>query len=127
MHESSRLAWNEQPANHLLDRLTACGAAYVNSTIDIDYTTPEGRVFFNNEASMNAYSSRKTSQHTRKGKLEQFLQGLQVGQIPFGFEAQLSPDGTPNRKLPAISVRDEAELIRRAYQESRVMPPRTSG
>ncbi len=117
MHESSRLARNEQLANYLLDRLTACGAAFINSMIDIDYTSPEGRVFFNNEASMNAYSSRKTSQHARKGKLEQFLQGLQVGQIPFGYIAQPGSDGTPNRKLPAVIVPEEAALIVRAYED----------
>ena len=42
MHESSRLARNEQLANHILDRLDACGAAFINSLIDVDYTTPEG-------------------------------------------------------------------------------------
>ena len=30
-------------------------------------------MFFSNEAAMNAYSSRKTAQHSRKGKLETLL------------------------------------------------------
>ncbi|HMS59688.1 MAG TPA: recombinase family protein [Tepidiformaceae bacterium] len=120
MHESSRLARNEQLGNHILDRLTGCGASFINSMIDIDYTTPEGRAFFNNEVSMNAYSSRKTSQHSKKGKLEQALQGLQVGQIPFGYAAQLRSDGTANRRLPAIIVPDEAEAIHRAFEDAAI-------
>ena len=114
MHESSRLARNEQLANHIFDRLQACGAQFINSMMDIDYTSPEGRLFFNNEASMNAYSSRKTSQHSKKGKLEQFLQGLPVGKIPFGYEAQFGADGQPNRKLPPVPREVEAEAMRQA-------------
>ena len=114
MHESSRLARNEQLANHLLDRLTACGAAFINTMSDVYYTTPEGRMVFNMEAGMAAYTSRKTAQHSKKGKLEQFLQGLQVGQIPWAYTAQLHPDGRPNRKLPAVQVPFEAEAMRRA-------------
>lgn len=117
MHESSRLARNEQLANYLLDRLTAAGASFVNSTMDIDYTTPEGRMFFNNEASMNAYSSRKTSQHSKKGKHEQFLQGLPVGAIPFGYAAQRLPDGGVNRRVPPTPIPEEAELIVRAFED----------
>ena len=114
MHESSRLARNEQLANHIFDRLEACGARFINSMMDIDYTSPEGRLFFNNEASMNAYSSRKTSQHSKKGKLEQFLQGLPVGKIPFGYEAQLGQDGKANRKLPPIPRDVESQAVREA-------------
>ena len=117
MHESSRLARNEQLANHLLDRLIECGAAFVNSTIDTDYATPEGRVFFGNGATMNAYVSRKTSQHAKKGKLEQFLKGLPVGRIPFGYESQVGSEGRTRRDLPPVQIPKEAALIHKAYQE----------
>lgn len=117
VHESSRLARNEQLANHLLDRLTVAGASFVNSTMDADYTTPEGRMQFNTEASLNAYSSRKTAQHSKKAKLETFLQGLPVGAIPFGYTSQLQAGGQANRKLPPIPLPEEAQLIQRAYQD----------
>ncbi len=117
MHESSRLARNEQLANHLIDRLQDVGASFLNTVIDVDYTTPEGRMFFNSEASMNAYSSRKTAQHAKKGKLETFLQGLPVGAIPFGYVPQELPDGTTNRKVPPLPVPEEARLIERAFED----------
>lgn len=115
VHESSRLARSEQLANHVLDRLNAVGASFVNTTQDIDYTTPEGRMFFNNEASMNAYHSRKTSQHSKKGKLEQFLQGLPVGRIHFGYVAVRGPDGETNRKVPPAQLEIEGAAVRNAY------------
>jgi len=117
MHESSRLARNEQLANHLLDRLERAGASFLNTVNDIDYATPEGRMFFNSEASMNAYSSRKTAQHSRKGKLETFLQGLPVGAIPFGYRSQQLPDGSANRKVPPLPVPEESRLIQRAFED----------
>lgn len=117
MHETSRLARNEQLGNHVLDRLSACGGSFINSTYDIDYTTPEGRAFYNSEVSMHAYSSRKTSEHARKGKDEQYLRGLQVGAIPFGYAAQRNAVGQPDRSLPAVIVPDEADAIRKAFQD----------
>lgn len=115
MHESSRLARNEQLANQVLDRLIAAGAAFVNTTMDMDYTTPEGRMFFSNEASMNAYHSRKTSQHSKKGKLEQFLQGLPVGRIPFGYTVLRNAEGESDRKVPPVPLEVEGPLVRGAF------------
>lgn len=117
MHETTRLARNEQLGNHILDRLTAVGAQFINSLMEIDYTTPEGRMFFNNEVAMASYTSRKTSQHSKKGKREQYLQGLQVGQVAFGYVPQLNEDGQPNRKLPMVTVPEEAGAIRKAYED----------
>jgi DNA invertase Pin-like site-specific DNA recombinase len=116
MHETTRLARNEQLGHHILDRLTSCGASFINSLMEIDYTSPEGRQFFNQEVGMAAYSSRKTSQHAKKSKREQFLMGLQVGQVPFGYIAQLSADGSPNRKVPMEIVPLEAAAIKQAFQ-----------
>ena len=117
MHETTRLARNEQLGNHLLDRLADCGGSFINSLMDIDYTTPEGRMFLNQEIAMAAYTSRKTAQHSAKGKREQFLQGLFMGQIPFGYVAPLNAEGKPNRKVAAIIVPDEAKAIRKAFDD----------
>lgn len=115
VHESSRLARNEQLANQVFDRLAACGAVLLNASMPMDYSTPEARLFFNQEASINAYWSRKTSQHSRKGKDEQFLQGLPVGRIHFGYEGQLGPDGLVTRKLPPVPREMEGKAVREAF------------
>lgn len=74
-------------------------------------------MFFNQEVAMATYTSRKTSQHSAKGKREQFLQGLLVGQIPFGYLPQLNDEGNPNRKVPVVIVPAEADAIRKAYED----------
>jgi DNA invertase Pin-like site-specific DNA recombinase len=111
VHESSRLARNERAAHEILDRLTAAGVRLVDiSSADIDYLTPEGRMFFAMGQDLNAYWSRKMSQHIRKGYSERHADGLPTGDIPFGY--QRTGLNTP----PAI-VPQEAEAIRAAFHD----------
>lgn len=121
VHESSRLARTERLLAEIADRLQACGADLINSSMGgFKYFTPEGRLILANEGSLNTYWSRKVSEHSRKGKREQFEQGLHIGQIPFGYAAAvIERDGqlVTTRSLPMVVVPEEAEAIRKAYAD----------
>jgi len=121
VHESSRLARTERLTNEVADRLERAGGRFINVTMSgLDYSTPEGRMILSQEAAMNSYWSRKTGQHSRKGKQQQFEQGLHIGQVPFGYtHAVLEVGGVQQatRKLPMVIVPDEAEAIRKAYED----------
>ena len=122
VHESSRLARNERLAHEIMDRLDACGGVFMNVSMGgLDYTTPEGRLIYGQEANLNAYLSRKISQHSKKGKQQQFEQGLPVGKIPFCYtEATVTdPDGAVRkvRNLPPVIIPEEADAYRKAIQD----------
>ncbi len=121
-HESSRLARSERLTGEVADRVEAAGGRIVNASMGgLDYQTPEGRMMLGNEALLNAYVSRKTSQHAKKGKREQFEAGLQVGQIPFGYTAATTVDADGNtirtRAKPAVVVPEEATHIVKAFED----------
>jgi DNA invertase Pin-like site-specific DNA recombinase len=121
VHESSRLARTEKLTAEVADRLEAVGARFINVSMGgIDYSTPEGRMILANEAALNSYWSRKTGQHARKGKAEQFAQGLHVGQIPFGYVAartQVDGGTRVTRKLPMLPAGIEAEAVQKAFRD----------
>ena len=85
---------------HTLDRfsrnlrvmLNAChafsqhNATYVSITQDIDYSTPEGRLFMTMLCAFAQYFSNALSGHTRKGMRERAMQGLFNGEPLFGYE-----------------------------------------
>lgn len=121
-HESSRLARSERLTGEVADRVEAVGGRIANASMGgLDYQTPEGRMMLGNEALLNAYVSRKTSQHARKGKRAQFEAGLQVGQIPFGYAAATTIDADGNavrtRAKPALVVPEEATHIVKAFED----------
>lgn len=121
VHESSRLARTEKLTAEVADRLEAVGARFINVSMGgMDYSTPEGRMILANEAALNSYWSRKTGQHARKAKAEQFAQGLHIGQIPFGYvAARTELDGwmQVTRKLPMLPAPVEADAVRKAFQD----------
>lgn len=110
MHESSRLARNERAAHEILDRLTSAHVQLVNASSEIDYSTPEGRMMYGIEANLNAYWSRKLSQHIKKSKAQMFADGLHVGYAPFGYRRA-------GRGEPIEVVPEEAAEVRRAYED----------
>ena len=118
VHESSRLARTERLTNEIEDRLEASGAAFIDVSMGgFDFSTPEGRMVLTQTAGLNSYWSRKVSQHSKKGKQQQFEEGLHVGAIPFGYTHALDASGATTRKLPMVIVPDEAEAIRKGYEE----------
>ena len=59
---------------------------YVSITQDIDYSTPEGKLFMTMLGAFAQYFSDALSGHTKKGMRERAMQGLFNGEPPFGYE-----------------------------------------
>ena len=59
---------------------------YVSIAQDIDYTTPEGRLFMTMLGAFAQYFSDVLSNHTKKGMRERAMQGMFNGEPPFGYE-----------------------------------------
>ena len=87
-------------ATHTLDRfsrnlrvmldafhvLSQNNVTYVSMTQDIDYSTPEGKLFMTMLGAFAQYFSDALSGHTKKGMRERAMQGLFNGEPPFGYE-----------------------------------------
>ncbi len=74
----------------------------------IDYTTPQGKLFFHMLGVLAQFYSDNLSQETRKGKAERKAQGLYNGLLPFGLtKASDGKDALPvpdERPLPTGST-----------------------
>lgn len=86
--------------------------AFVSITENLDYSSPEGRLFIAMIGAFAQYFSDSLAKHTRKGLRERAARGLHNGDVPFGYErcaccpARLHPHPT------------EAEAIRQLFQMS---------
>ena len=59
---------------------------YASITQDIDYSTPEGKLFMTMLGAFAQYFSDALSGHTKKGMRERAMQGMFNGEPPFGYE-----------------------------------------
>ena len=59
---------------------------YASVTQDIDYSTPEGKLFMTMLGAFAQYFSDALSGHTKKGMRERAMQGMFNGEPPFGYE-----------------------------------------
>ena len=62
-----------------------CDVTYVSITQEIDYSTPEGRLFMTMLGAFAQYFSDSLSGHTKKGMRERAQQGQFNGEPPFGY------------------------------------------
>jgi Site-specific recombinases, DNA invertase Pin homologs len=84
------------------------GVAFASATENIDYSSPEGRLFVAMLGAFAQYFSDSLAKHTRKGIDERVHQGRPAGPIPFGYRK--GEDGIP------VPVKEEAEAVRLAFQ-----------
>ena len=84
------------------------GVAFASVTENIDYSSPEGRLFVAMLGAFAQYFSDSLAKHTRKGIDERVHQGRPAGPIPFGYTK--GEDG-----VPAI-VEAEATAVKAAFQ-----------
>ena len=61
------------------------GVAFASVTENIDYSSPEGRLFVAMLGAFAQYFSDSLAKHTRKGIDERVHQGRPAGPIPFGY------------------------------------------
>src|SRR5207249_1918788 len=84
------------------------GVAFASVTENIDYSSPEGRLFVAMLGAFAQYFSDSLAKHTRKGIDERVHQGRPAGPIPFGYRK--GEDGVP------VAVKEEADAVRVAFE-----------
>ncbi len=82
--------------------------AFASVTENIDYTTPEGRLFTAMLGAFKQYFSDSLAKHTSKAKRERVMQGLYNGDLPFGYGK--GEDGVPS------VVEEEAVAVRMIFE-----------
>src|SRR5215831_16577882 len=70
-----------------LNRLGRADVSFVSVTEQIDYSTPQGRLFLIMLGALAEWYSNNLSEETGKGKRERARQGLHNGLVPFGTVA----------------------------------------
>ncbi len=73
--------------------------AFVSITENIDYSSPEGRLFLAMIGAFAQYFSDSLSKHTTKGMKQRAISGYHNGDFPFGYERCTAncPSGTKIR------------------------------
>jgi DNA invertase Pin-like site-specific DNA recombinase len=93
VHKLDRFARNLLVLLTSLNRLGRADVSFVSVSEQIDYSTPQGRLFLIMLGALAEWYSNNLSQETKKGKRERKAQGLYNGLLPFGVVA--GPDGLP--------------------------------
>lgn len=84
------------------------GVAFASVTENIDYSSPEGRLFVAMLGAFAQYFSDSLAKHTRKGIDERVHQGRPAGPIPFGYAK--GEDGVP------VAVENEGAAVIKAFE-----------
>src|SRR5262249_23628187 len=87
VHKLDRFARNLLVLLTSLNRLGRADVSFVSVTEQIDYSTPQGRLFLIMLGALAEWYSNNLSEETGKGKRERTRQGLHNGQVPFGMVA----------------------------------------
>ena len=95
---------------------------------DIDYSTPEGRLFMIMLGAFAQYFSDNLSTHTRKGMKERAMQGLFNGEPPWGYE-RCTPEciGTAEQHTGCHPDPVKAPIVLEAFQRAAIGDQSNSG
>jgi site-specific DNA recombinase len=91
------------------------GIAFSSITENIDYSTPEGKLFIAMLGAFAQYFSDSLAKHTTKGMKERALNGLPNGDIPFGYR-RANKDDSIEKEGHIYIVPDEAEAVKKIFQ-----------
>lgn len=89
--------------------------AFVSITENIDYSTPEGKLFISMIGAFAQYFSDSLSKHTSKGLKERAINGLPNGDIPFGYR-RVDKDNPRKKEGYIYIVPDEADAVKKIFQ-----------
>src|SRR5438477_4639266 len=85
VHKMDRFSRSMRVAVQAFEQLGKCNVGLVSiSEPNLDYSTPQGKLFMHMLWALAQFYSDNLSQETKKGKNERRLQGLYNGTIPFG-------------------------------------------
>lgn len=86
VHSLDRWSRNLRVILESFKQLADRGIAFVSITENIDYSTPERKLFIAMLGAFAQYFSDSLSKHTTKGMKQRALNGLHNGDVPFGYE-----------------------------------------
>ena len=86
VHTLDRWARNQNVLTETLSFLGNQGIGIASVTENIDYSTPQGRLFTQMLGSFAEYYSGALATHVKKGVSERARKGLHLGGIPFGYD-----------------------------------------
>lgn len=115
VHSLDRWSRNLRVTLESFKQLADHGIAFSSITENIDYSTPEGRLFIAMLGAFAQYFSDSLAKHTSKGMKERVMNGLPNGDIPFGYR-RYNKDNPVETKGYIYIVPDEAEAIKKIFQ-----------
>jgi DNA invertase Pin-like site-specific DNA recombinase len=124
VHTLDRWARNARLALETLGLLAQHQVAIVSITENLDYATPEGKMFTGMIAHLSQYFSDKLGVHVKKAVDLRAARGLHLGGIPFGYASCWKyEDGErlrlckPEHPGGVHLVVDEAQAVSKLFQE----------
>jgi DNA invertase Pin-like site-specific DNA recombinase len=115
VHSLDRWSRNLRVTLESFKQLADNSIAFVSITENIDYSTPEGKLFIAMLGAFAQYYSDSLAKHTSKGLKERALNGLPNGDLPFGYRRGDESNPTEDKKLIYL-VPDEAESVKQLFQ-----------
>ena len=88
--------------------------SFASISENIDYSTPEGRLFIAMLGAFAQYFSDNLAKHTRKGMKQRAVSGLQNGDVPFGYRRDEMESDT-NRKAVHV-IPEESDAVKQIFQ-----------
>lgn len=114
VHSLDRWSRNLSVTLQSFKQLADQGIAFSSITENIDYSTPEGKLFIAMLGAFAQYFSDSLAKHTSKGMKERVMNGLANGDIPFGYRRY--DKNNPAEKGHVYVVPQEAEVIQKLFQ-----------
>jgi DNA invertase Pin-like site-specific DNA recombinase len=115
VHSLDRWSRNLRVTLESFKQLADCGIAFVSITENIDYSTPEGRLFIAMIGAFAQYFSDSLAKHTSKGMKERAMNGFQNGDVPFGYE-RCNEDCPSEHRGKIHTVPTEVEAVSKLFQ-----------
>jgi len=114
VHSLDRWSRNLRVTLDSFKQLADNRVSFVSITENIDYSTPEGKLFIAMLGAFAQYFSDSLAKHTSKGMKERVMNGLPNGDVPFGYRRL--KDGSTGEKGHVHIVPAEAEAVRQIFQ-----------
>jgi DNA invertase Pin-like site-specific DNA recombinase len=99
VHTLDRWARNQRVMLESLAILAEHQVALASLTENIDYSTPQGRLFIQMLGGFAQYFSDSLATHVSKGLTQRAIQGRHVGGIPFGYASCWESQGAERKRL----------------------------
>ena len=85
-HTLDRWTRNMRVAVNLIAELEEHRVGFYSVTEQLDFSTPQGKLMFNQISSFSQFFSDQLGIHVKKGQSQRAHEGKHLGGIPFGFE-----------------------------------------